>query len=431
MNNPLLSCVLKKDIKTLGDILDKNTNHTNTDDMLYASLHAASIRAKDIVNLFISKGVHINDILTEAVKHSFKNATDTLLQMGGDVNHEHNGYTLITLAAIQHDTECMIKLLRCGAQLNVKTASGETCLTCISRSVNDYRKEIQYLAAKGADVNLPNYTGQTPLHIAAIHGNNTTVRTLLSIDAQINHQNIYGETALMIASGKHDIECVLLLLEYGAETDLQSACGDTALMKGIKNIPLADSYRIIDLLLENGCNTDISNEEGYTPLFLAVQLDERPMISKLLQFGADIFTETNCGMTPFLASIITGYDELAEHFIDMECHVSGHVPGNKSWKQNSPALTLIGVALSPSFNKLNCGVLNKLFFGAGEKIPIRYIHQPHHIAIMATERKHKTLMTITRHTIRSYISTLSSVNLITQVTKLPLPTSLKKFLYFL
>ena len=431
MNNPLLSCVLKKDIETLGVILHKNTKDISADDMLYASLHAASITAKDIVNVFLTKGVHINDILTAAVKHSFKNATDTLLQMGGDVNHESDGYTLITLAAIQHDTECMNKLLHHGALLNLKTAGGETSLTCISQHLNDYRKEVQYLAAKGADVNLPNDTGETPLHIAAIHGNNKTVRTLLSIGAHINHQDNFGETALMIAAGKHDIECVILLLECGAKKDLKSVCGHTALITAIKNIHYAESYKIIDSLLENGCNTDIPDEEGQTPLYLAVELDERPMISKLLQFGADIFTETKYGMTPFLASIITGYDELAAHFIDMECYVSGHMPGTQDWKQNLPAVALMGAALSPSFNKFNCGLLNKFFFGAGEKIEIRYINQPHNIAIMATETKHETLMTITRHAIRSHISTLSSVNLITQVTKLPLPTSLKKFLYFL
>ena len=408
MNNPLLSCVLKKDIKTLRDILDKNTNEISTDGVLYASLHAASIRAKDIVNLFISKGVHINDILTEAVKHSFKNATDTLLQMGGDVNHEHDGYTLITLAAIQHDTECMKIFLHYGAQLNLKTANGETCLTCIARHFTDYTKEVQYLSEKGADVDLSNDKGETPLYVSAKYGSDATLRVLLSVGADINHQNCYGETALMIASENHASECVLSLLQCGAEKDWQSSSGDTALMKDIKNIFHGEaSHTIIDLFLQTGCDIDIPDCEHETPLSVAIQLDERSIISKLLSFGADIFTESSLGITPFIASIITSYDELAAHLIDMECYVSR----TQQWKQSPRIVGFVARVLTPPFNPLHSTALNKLFFGAGETIPIRHIYQPHVIAIMATETNHKTLMTIARHAIRSYLLSISPVNL--------------------
>ena len=427
MNNALLSCVLKKDIKTLRDILDKNTNDISADDMLYASLHAASTTTRDLVNVFLSKGVHINDILTEAVKHSFRSATDTLIEMGGNVNCEHGGYTLTTLAAIQHDTDCMKKLLQYGAQLNLKTVNGDTCLTCVAQHFNDYTKEVQYLIEKGADVNLSNDKDETPLYVAAKYGNDATLRVLLSLGAEINHQNCYGETALMIASENHASECVLSLLQCGAEKDWQSLSGDTALMKDIKNMFHGEaSHAIIDLFLQTGCDMDIPDYEHETPLSVAIQLDERSIISKLLHFGADIFTESSLGITPFIESIITSHDELAAHLINMECYVGR----TQQWKQSPPIVEFLARVLTPSFNPLHSTALNKLFFGAGETIPIRDIYQPHVIAIMATETNHKTLMTITRHTIRSYLLSISPVNLIAQITKLPLPTSVKEFLYF-
>ena len=86
--------------------------------------------------------------------------------------------------------------------------------------------------------------------------------------------------------------------------------------------------------------------------------------------------------------------------------------------------------LNTRTNTTNCQALNELFFGAGETIPTTHLHRPHIFAIMAMETKHQTLKNIIRQAIRLYLSNLSPVNLISQITKLPLPTSLKKFLYF-
>ena len=429
MDNALLSCILNRDAETLKDML-KDAN-VDREDMLHASIHAASVKAKDMLNVLLSNGLHINEILVEVVKHSSRDAIDVLYEMGGDVNYEHDGYTLMTIATVHHNTECMEKLFQYGAQLNVKTTEGETCLTCLARDPYHHSEQLEYLVTKGADVNLSNDQGETPLYFAAEYGNVCTLRSLLLLGAQINHQNHYGETALMMASVEHHEQCVSSLLQHGAEKNLQSIGGDTALMRHIKTIShQRPSYSIIDSLLQSGCNTDIPDNEGQTCLFLAIQLEDRKIVRRLLQFGADIFTETNCGVTPFLASIIRGYDELASRFIDMECFVSGHIK-NQNWKQDVPLVGLIAIALSTTINKENSETLNRLFFGAGETIPLRRIHQPHTIAIMAMETKYETLMTITRHAIRSYLSGISPVNLITKITKLPLPTSLKKFLYFL
>ena len=93
-----------------------------------------------------------------------------------------------------------------------------------------------------------------------------------------------------------------------------------------------------------------------------------------MSFGADIFTETLCGITPFLASIIIGDDQLAPQFIDMECHISGCTT-NKNWKQFSQPVRELATILSPSFNHQNSESLSKLFFGAGETFP-NWIYTP-------------------------------------------------------
>ena len=432
MNNPLISCVLKKDINAVTNILADDIHNITEKDMLEASLHAASVNAKNIIGVFLSKKIHINDMLATAVKYSFTSAIDVLLQMGGNVNHEYNTCTLLTQAAKQHNIKCMNNLLSQGAQLDYKTKKGETCLTTITRSSNDYTKEVEYLIEKGADVNLPNRRNETPLHKAAIYNNVPTLRSLLSAGAQVNYQDNTGTTALMMACRLFNSESVTLLLQHGANKDIQSLRKDTALMCCLiaDFHPRQRKYMTIKLLLENGCNINLVDDYGETPLLLAIQQNEIPIVSELLISGANVLTENKEGLTPFVVSIYKKNDELATYFINMECYISGNLVRNQKWKRNRQIIAQMQSALSPVLNTHNCERLNQLFFGSGETFAIRRIPNPHIIAIMAMETRHKTLKTIVRHNIRTYLSRLSHINLITQITKLPLPTMLKHFLYF-
>ena len=127
MSNPLIPFVLKKDINTIRNILDDDIHNITKKDILKASLHAASINAKNIIGISLSKKIHINNILATAVKYSFNSAINVLLEMGGNVNHEYNTCTLLTQAAKQHNIKCMNNLLSHRAQLDFKTIKGDTC----------------------------------------------------------------------------------------------------------------------------------------------------------------------------------------------------------------------------------------------------------------------------------------------------------------
>ena len=65
-----------------------------------------------------------------------------------------------------------------------------------NRSTDRYTKIVKFLLNKGADTNLQNYDGDTPLHLAASCEMEYIVKLLLHYNADANIRNKKGETAV-------------------------------------------------------------------------------------------------------------------------------------------------------------------------------------------------------------------------------------------
>ena len=112
--------------------------------------------------------------------------------------------------------------------VNIKDALGRTPLHIAAE--NGYEDVAMLLAENGADVNITDTNGNTPL-IFIIHktGNLEITRRLLEKGAAVNTQNRTGETALMYAAWRGHSNIVQLLLENRADVTLKNRQGDTAL----------------------------------------------------------------------------------------------------------------------------------------------------------------------------------------------------------
>lgn len=78
---------------------------------------------------------------------------------------------------------------------------------------------------KGAEVNMENKWGETPLHAAASKGIIDTVKYLLEHEADIDATNTYGETALHKACRSGCLPLVEVLVTHGANTRISGYCG--------------------------------------------------------------------------------------------------------------------------------------------------------------------------------------------------------------
>ena len=76
---------------------------------------------------------------------------------------------------------------------------------------------VELLIAKGADIDIQNSSGRTPVHEACVTGRKDVVELLIAKDASINARDDKGQTALSLAKGKGHEEVVELLKKHGAK----------------------------------------------------------------------------------------------------------------------------------------------------------------------------------------------------------------------
>ena len=102
--------------------------------------------------------------------------------------------------------------------IDVRDRVGWTPLLWVSKSPNFKDGSVlRSLLDYGADINLPNQIGWTPLHLASFNGALVVVRLLLEYRADILAKDNRGKTALQVAAWRRHDKIVKLLREYGAK----------------------------------------------------------------------------------------------------------------------------------------------------------------------------------------------------------------------
>lgn len=112
---------------------------------------------------------------------------------------------------------------------------------------------IEQLIADGVDVNTPDEFGSIPLHEACQRYSKEIVELLIKANPdKINTANIIGVTPLHVA------------------------------VQGIQRF----AYPIVNLLLINGANPNVKDDQGYTPLQRAYFYHNYEIAKLLISFGA-------------------------------------------------------------------------------------------------------------------------------------------------
>ena len=127
------------------------------------------------------------------------------------------------------------------------------------RKRND--EDLQKLFEKGGP-NLVNTRDQTSLdtglHIATRAKNLRYVNFLIAAGANVNMRNAAGETPLVIASNLGFIEAVPSLIAAGARIDESNSTGETPLITAVHNRNIA----LMRLLLQAGADPDRTDNSG-------------------------------------------------------------------------------------------------------------------------------------------------------------------------
>jgi ankyrin repeat protein len=324
-STPLQWAVYDGDVAEVKRLIDAgaDVNLANNYGATPMSL-AAVVADTEIIKLLLAAGADANSpnqdgqtALMSVARTGNVEAAKLLLDHGATIDARENfgGQTALMWASARRHPEMIELLLARGANVNLAstnrdyqrhvTAEGrpksldsggltpllyaarENCIACLDP-----------LLKGGADINLPDPDGVSPLNVAIMNANWDLAKKLIEAGADVNQWDIYGEGALYNAVG------------FAARADGGRASIDPPNQtKGMD---------IVKLLLDKGANPNMqlffrpanvrgsTNTRGSTPLIRAANSLDKPMVKLLLEHGADATVYTADRQTPIHAVLAGG-----------------------------------------------------------------------------------------------------------------------------
>lgn len=137
---------------------------------------------------------------------------------------------ILAYSASQERMDEMVYLVNKGIYIDEPDRFRNTALMYASTNQMGDLEPVEYLVENGADVDIQNSGGDTPLILASSAGYSEIIEYLLDRGADINHQDVYGDTALINASVNEYLDVIELLVNRGAKVNIRNERGNTALM---------------------------------------------------------------------------------------------------------------------------------------------------------------------------------------------------------
>jgi uncharacterized protein len=187
--------------------------------------------------------------------------------------------------------------------------------------------ECKHLIVQGANMELTNKLGETPLLIAISRGNFHSVIELLKGHANMHHRNKVGLNALHVAIASGQSTLVEALLNYDASwrkhpmwsptyhhpplADVTLPTGQTPLMMCSQD----NEDVMLKSLLEHNASVNLRSKTGETALMYASITGYINIVKILLRFKADPAAQNDLGFTPVMMAANRGHIEVINRFI--------------------------------------------------------------------------------------------------------------------
>ena len=293
-----------------------------------ALMWAVSERHPDAVRLLIERGADVNarsKFVPSTTGRGFEGTTPVDPKAAQPAEEHASGLlTPLMFAAREGDLESARAFVAAGADVNAIGGDGKDVLGLAI--FNGSYDLASFLIDNHAQVNHADAQGFTPLFWAVDRRNMETppnfpwmvttdplplIRKLLDAGANPNaivnntprarmrdgSPRIVFGTSLMRAAFSGDVELVKLLLAHGAdphivskdnETSLMAACGTGFINGYSKGRSPAERLETVKLLVQLGEDVNAADNYGITPLMVAANLGDLPVVEYLMDQGADL-----------------------------------------------------------------------------------------------------------------------------------------------
>ena len=196
--------------------------------------------------------------------------------------------------------------------------------TPLHRAIQSNRKDIvELLTAQGANIEMATLSGTRPLHIAAFNGFIEIAEFLIKNGATLDVKDSEGSTPLHLALLTQHISQKLNYTknETNFEQNLQKTYGTPKLVDESQcEIPEVVRISIAKMLIKQGANVNVHNDEKLTPLHYAMNFKDLDFIKYLIEQKACINTFSSGQTSPIHIAAKKGNAEMVQLLIEHGAH---------------------------------------------------------------------------------------------------------------
>jgi len=335
---------------------------------------------EEIAEILIKSGAYTNEsylrgmsVLMLAINKQMEKTAILLIRLGADTTAKLSNGSNALMMACERNLEEVVKTIidRDKVDLNAKTVDGMTALTIAFKKRNltiakllhggisglkegrnepvkeqdknkgakplnllesAYVSDIassEKLIAAGADMEIRDEKGRTPLIIAFLHEDYAMANFLLSKGADINARDYFGMAPVLIAAMANNGSLLALCFNNKADVLVQDANGLNSLMF----LVFFENEALVDAMVNyNDKTVNNIDNSGLTPLVMAISKNKVRIVEKLIAKGAYINSKRS--RRPLNVSIELGNLHMAMLVLNKGARINA-----KDYNGNAPIIT--------------------------------------------------------------------------------------------